>query len=48
MLKESKKTIYESKWIEPGTAVVEIEIKEGKLKIGTYPITIKVESGSFR
>lgn len=46
VLKESKKTIYESKWIEPGTAVVEIEIKE-KLKIGTYPITIKVESGSL-
>lgn len=46
ILNDSKETIYESKWIEPGTAVVEVNIKKD-LNVGTYPITIKVESGSL-
>ena len=38
--------MYESKWLEPGTAIVEIEIKE-KLEAGDYPISIQVKTGSL-
>ncbi len=38
--------MYESKWLEPGTAIVEIGIKE-KLEAGDYPISIQVKTGSL-
>ncbi len=46
-LKEGNKLLYESKWLEPGTAIVEIEIKE-KFEVGSYPITISVKTGSLK
>lgn len=46
-LKEGNKLLYESKWLEPGTAIVEIEIKE-KFEVGNYPITISVKTGSLK
>ena len=44
--KKDNKLLYESKWLEPGTAIVEIEIKE-KLEAGDYPISIQVKTGSL-
>lgn len=44
--KKDNKLLYESKWLEPGTAIVEIEIKE-KLEAGDYQISIQVKTGSL-
>lgn len=46
VLKEENKVLYESKWIEPGTAVVEINVSE-KLPKGNYPILIKIDTGTL-
>lgn len=46
VLKEENKVLYESKWIEPGTAVVELNVSE-KLPKGNYPILIKIDTGTL-
>lgn len=46
VLKEGNKVLYESKWIEPGTAVVELNISE-KLPKGSHPILIKIDTGTL-
>ena len=46
-LKEEEKLLYESKWLEPGTAIMEFEIKE-ELKTGEYPIIIEIKTGSLK
>lgn len=46
LLKEDNKKLYESKWIEPGNAVVEIKLTQ-TLKTGSYPIIIKIDTGSL-
>lgn len=46
-LKEGEKLLYESKWLEPGTAIMEFEIKE-ELKTGEYPIIIDIKTGSLK
>ena len=38
--------MYESKWIEPGTAIMEFEIME-QLQVGEYPIEIRIKTGSL-
>lgn len=46
VLKEENKVLYESKWIQPGTAVVELNVSE-KLPKGSYPILIKIDTGTL-
>lgn len=46
VLKEENKVLYESKWIEPGTAVVELNVSE-KLPKRNYPILIKIDTGTL-
>ncbi|MDO4444189.1 MAG: hypothetical protein Q4C97_01485 [Bacillota bacterium] len=46
-LQEGEKLLYESKWLEPGTAIMEFEIQE-KLKTGEYSIIIKIKTGSLK
>lgn len=45
-LQETGETLYESGWLEPGTAVTEWEISE-TLEPGEYPIDIEVRTGSL-
>ena len=45
-LKKDKELLYQSEWIEPGTAVVEFELKE-QLSAGEYPIEIHIKTGSL-
>ncbi|MBS6210402.1 MAG: hypothetical protein KH359_11705 [Clostridiales bacterium] len=45
-LKDGNELLYESKWLEPGTAIVEFEV-EKELKAGEYPITISVKTGAL-
>ncbi|MBS5344647.1 MAG: hypothetical protein KHX91_08860 [Clostridium sp.] len=45
-LKENEQLLYESKWIEPGTAIMEFEIME-QLQVGEYPIEIRIKTGSL-
>lgn len=45
-LKENEQLLYESKWIEPGTAIMEFEIME-QLQVGEYPIEIRIKIGSL-
>ena len=45
-LEESGEVLYESGWLEPGTAVTEWEIAE-ELEPGDHPISILVDTGSL-
>lgn len=45
-LKENEQLLYESKWIEPGIAIMEFEIAE-QLQAGEYPIEIRIKTGSL-
>lgn len=47
VLEESQEIIYESGWLEPGTAVTEWEINR-ELDLGKHPIRIEVQTGSLQ
>lgn len=46
-LEQERKLLYESKWIAPGSAIMEFEIEE-KLETGDYPIVIDIKTGSLK
>ena len=46
-LKENNELLYESKWLKPGTAILEFKVKQ-KMKAGEYPIVISIKTGSLK
>lgn len=46
VLKESNKTIYESKYVEPGKAITNVALTQ-PLSAGEYPATIKISTLSL-
>ena len=46
VLKDSGETIYESKYVEPGKAITDVELKK-PLSKGEYPATIKISTLSL-